>query len=363
MTINFEKTILNQLLNKQYLQPRRAQIYVGFQCHQGCGFCYYHNKCTEKMFDFEQIKRQIDFEYDYGIRDFEITGGEPSESVLLRDVCQYIKEKDNTSKIAIITNGSLFNYNIWDLIDEVLVSYHLGKNDQYYDKTIFPNGNTFNKVFATITNARKHNILVRMNTVLGTFNLNNIDSILNDILVLAPDVINFLPVNLFDQATSMKNYIDYKLLRPKLKNIIDLLTTKLPKTEIFVRYIPFCDMEGYERYIVGHLQHIYDWFDWNRELDGAEVITMANNKCDSLLKLGEYGSTSVMNVIQTRNMLYHKNNKCLNCKYNVICDGVEKTYNNVLEKFIVPSVGKLIKDPLFFIKNRSEILYYTHYNK
>ena len=31
------------------------------------------------MFDFETIKKQIDFEYAYGIRDFEITGGEPSE--------------------------------------------------------------------------------------------------------------------------------------------------------------------------------------------------------------------------------------------------------------------------------------------
>jgi molybdenum cofactor biosynthesis enzyme MoaA len=79
------------------------------------------------MFDFEQVKNQIDFEYEYGIRDFEITGGEPSESLILRDICKYIKEKDNTSKIAIITNGGLFNSDVWDLIDEVLISYHLSR--------------------------------------------------------------------------------------------------------------------------------------------------------------------------------------------------------------------------------------------
>jgi len=31
------------------------------------------------MFSLDFIKKQLDFEYDYGIREFEITGGEPSE--------------------------------------------------------------------------------------------------------------------------------------------------------------------------------------------------------------------------------------------------------------------------------------------
>ena len=39
--------------------------------------------------------------------------------------------------------------------------------------------------------------------------------------------------------------------------------------------MPFCDMEGYEQYIVGTMQHIYDKHDWNRELDGTDVIRMS----------------------------------------------------------------------------------------
>ena len=73
------------------------------------------------------MKKQIDFEYAYGIREFEITGGEPSEYAHLKETCEYIKKKDNACKISIITNGGLWNVDIWDLIDEVLVSYHLGK--------------------------------------------------------------------------------------------------------------------------------------------------------------------------------------------------------------------------------------------
>ena len=77
------------------------------------------------MFDFDFIRRQIDFKYAYGIRDFEISGGEPSEYAELRRICEYIKQKDSNSKIAIITNGGLWKSQIWDIIDEVLVSYHI----------------------------------------------------------------------------------------------------------------------------------------------------------------------------------------------------------------------------------------------
>jgi len=69
----------------------------------------------------------------YGIVDFEITGGEPSEFKELRDLCQYIKDRNQQSKIAIITNGGLWTSDCWDLIDEVLLSYHLGKNAVDYD--------------------------------------------------------------------------------------------------------------------------------------------------------------------------------------------------------------------------------------
>lgn len=110
--------------------------------------------------------------------------------------------------------------------------------------------------------------MIRTNTVLGTFNLNNIGRIVDDLIFFRPKIINFLPVNLFSEATNMVNYINYRELRPILKKSIDLISDRLPGTLVFIRYMPFCDMEGYEQHIVGHLQHVYDWFDWNREIDG-----------------------------------------------------------------------------------------------
>lgn len=359
MNINFEN-IIRKNLPKTIMQPRRAMIYVGFQCHQKCGFCYYKHKCSDEMFDVEYIKKQIDFEYEYGIRDFEITGGEPSEHMQLRQICKYIKDKDCNSKIAIITNGGLWRSDIWDLIDEVLVSYHLGRSLEY-DKNMFPLGCTYDKVKKTIEKARSFGKIVRTNTVVATFNIDVFDDLINDLISFSPDIVNFLPINLFDQATDMNKYIDYGKLRNCITHSIDLLNEKLPNSLVFVRYMPFCKMEGYEKHIVGNLQHIYDWFDWNRELDGIVVLDMINDKDKSLKELGSYGCKSIQKALNIRKNFYEKSSKCLTCKYQVICDGVEKTKNHELTTYIEPCHGKIQTNIIEYIKDQTYHLYKSKY--
>lgn len=301
------------------------------------------------------IKQQIDYEYAYGIKDFEITGGEPSEYKNLRQICEYIKNKNSTSKIAIITNGGLYNINVWDLIDEVLISYHLGKNDILYNKQIFPNGCTFKKVLKTITKAKAYNKLIRTNTVIGTFNFNNIKAVLKDLILFEPNIINFLPVNIFDEAQDMGKYINYAKLRPLLKQAIDYLNCYLPQSLKFIRYIPFCDMVGYEQYIVGHLQHIYDWFDWNAELNGVNVIEYSKQNKN----LGQYGSMSISEAIRSQNLLYEKTNMCLKCKYFLICDGVEK--NCQLTQYIKSQHGIIVKNIMAYLNNKTFDFYKKWY--
>lgn len=350
LNINLEN-LIKKNISTNIVQPRRAQIYVGFQCHQKCGFCYYKNRCNEKMFDFEIIKQQIDFEYQYGIRDFEITGGEPSEYIELRKVCEYIKQKDSNSKIAIITNGGLWKLDIWDLIDEVLVSYHTCMDNSLLDKNIFPLGSTYEKVKKTIDLAHSLNKIVRTNTVCATFNLKYLDKIVDDLIKFKPHIINFLPVNLFDNTDiHIEQCIDYTLLRKQLKILIDKIKNNLINIHINIRYMPFCDMQGYEQHILGQLQHIYDNYDWNKELDGINLLNMIKYPKQSLYNLGKYGSTSIKSALQTRQFFYEKINKCLKCKYYIICDGVEKVKDHILINQIQPSYGSIIKNPLYYYK-------------
>jgi len=91
----------------------------------------------------------------------------------------------------------------------VLVSYHISKRLVEYDKSMFPKGSTWNKVKKTIDKAKTHNVIVRTNTVVGTFNMNFLQDIVTDLIELHPQIVNFLPVNIFDQAADMACYIDY----------------------------------------------------------------------------------------------------------------------------------------------------------
>jgi len=75
----------------------------------------------------------------------------------------------------------------------------------------------------------------------------------------------------------MYDQIDYNLVRPILKKQIDKINAALSSSLVFVRYMPFCNMEGYEKYIVGTLQNTYDWFDWNHELCGMQLLNYIDN--------------------------------------------------------------------------------------
>lgn len=152
------------------------------------------------MFEPDIVRRQIDLLLSYGILDFEITGGEPSECVRLREYCEYIKEKSPSSKIAIITNGGLFASDVWDMVDEVLLSYHLGRDASGADMAYFPRGCTYEKALKTVELAKLNSRLLRVNIVVGTFNTRALDSIIDDVVGFTPAIVNFLPVNLFDGA-------------------------------------------------------------------------------------------------------------------------------------------------------------------
>lgn len=358
--INF-KNIVEKNIPKHYIQPRRSQIYVGFQCNQKCSFCYYKKRNNEQMFSKEYVLKQIDLLLQYGIKDIEITGGEPSECKNLRFYCQYIKEKSPTSKIAVITNGGLYNSDIWDLIDEVLVSHHASIN--FNNINIFPHGNNYAKVKKTINKAKQTNKFIRTNTIIAKFNVDYIDKIVDDLIYeFEPNIINFLPINLFDDAEDMHNQIDYNIIRPILKKQIDKIKIHLPNSNIFIRYMPFCDMEGYEKYIVGTLQNTYDWFDWNHELCGMLLLNYIDNYNinDILQILGQYGKTSFDAAYAEIKKLYTKTAKCLTCKYNIICDGIENTVKNI-DQQLKPTTGKTIKNILEYIENTTEKIYKNVY--
>lgn len=319
------------------------------------------------MFKREKVLRQIDVELAYGIRDFEFTGGEPSECRDLRFYCEYVKSRSPESRIAVITNGGLHASDVWDVIDEVLISYHSGMEP--VDHTVFPAGSTFAKVLKTAETARKYGVMIRTNTVVASFNVGRLGAIVDDLISsVKPEIVNFLPINLFDESEKygMRRYIDYELARPVLKAAVDSLSEKLPETLAYIRYMPYCGMSGYEKHIVGTMQHAYDWFDWNIELSGINLLNLMDRYEDDgelLAEIRKRGAERFRNAASNVNFFYEKSDKCLKCRYFMICDGVEKTPGHELLKFIRPEPGPYVKNMLEFLENSTEVKYISKYGR
>jgi hypothetical protein len=76
---------------------------------------------------------------------------------------------------------------------------------------------------------------------------------------------------------------------------------------------------------------------------------LIKNPDESLKKLGKYGSTSIKTALDIRNHFYDKPLACLKCKYQLICDGIEKNISH-LSNTCFPSNGKIIKNFMEFLK-------------
>lgn len=323
---------------------RRAHVSLGLKCSYKCSFCYYNKHRNLEFYDEQQIIQYLDFIKRYGIKDIEFTGGEPLEydrrSFL--KIIEYAKR--SFTNIALITNGTRKNGSLKDLfsvgINEVLFSLH-GYNKESHEK-ITGIKNSFDDIIDSIYESKMNNIKTRINIVIHNNNYKNlIDNALlikkyfNDIFA-----INYLPINTWDDAVNnLSIVVPYSNYKDELQESISLLKNNVER--IAIRYIPFCMInESLWKYVYNQAQHIYDEYDWNKELDGYTIKT-------ELLDY-PYGYFSKKTVYNNRLNFYYKTKECLSCSNFYICDGIQQfqLYNKVS-----PKIGKIYKDCMVYMKN------------
>lgn len=336
-------------LSEKYIQSncslkdisKRAPVYIGFKCNQRCFFCYYLDRIHEEFLSLEHIKKSVDILYDYGIRDFEITGGEPGIFKELNTLIYYIKSKHNT-KVAVITNGALKRESI-ELVDEVLISFHALSDKENIDIV----GTSLSNVLKCIENVKELNKLLRFNIVVGYHNIHNLKDIVKKLAEYVPFVVNFLPLNTWNHAGTLSKSIDYSLIRTMLKECIDILSER--NIHSFIRFMPYCDMTGYEKHLIGNFQHVFDHFDWN---PNAMMISAQHAEGNFLQGKLSF-SSSFTSIDEIRKETYTKSSKCLTCKYQILCDGPEKSVDFVYK----PEHGHMIKDIAYYISTYIEKMY------
>lgn len=308
----------------------RAKLDTGTHCNYKCSFCYYLDK-LHVVTPLEKIKQRAKKLYDFGITEIDLSGGESSvhrDWFKILDHCKELGFKN----ISCLSNGykfanadflkKSFNHGL----KEILFSLH-GWDDSSHNTIVGKKG-SFKKILQAIENCQKIGVKVRINCTVTDFNASSLLKYADLINSLMPLQLNFLPLNYWDHATNL-NEASYENLSNWIKRAIDNLDTDI---EINVRYIPFCFMKGYEKYIVGIYQHIFDQKDWNIIAYDADRLK------PKALTTEDYFAEAH----RKRNNSYTKGRGCFDCKFFYICDGVETKVGS--RQALIPQSGEKIID-------------------
>jgi sulfatase maturation enzyme AslB (radical SAM superfamily) len=313
--------------SKEDVITKRVRLFTGYQCNYDCKFCFYKGNIS-RPFD-KEIRRQSYMARINGIDSLDISGGEPTILIDWYHMVQFLKSL-GFENLAVITNGStfvnrdFFKGSIERGINEVLFSYH-GPSENVHDTMTGKKG-SYKRLFNSISNAVELGVKIRINTVVTKDNYVYLPLIAKDILDIQPHCFNFLPFRLENQSTP-DNMISYKESIKYIKEAIDILSTN-SSIFISVRYLPFCVMNGYEKYVSGWLQKLFDPYEWSQYvfdcLEAVRLETFMQDQCilpsRSRIDL-EFEST--YNAIKSTTGF---STKCMSCSHKWICEGIWKTY-------------------------------------
>jgi MoaA/NifB/PqqE/SkfB family radical SAM enzyme len=347
-------------------KTRRVKIVTGLKCNIQCLFCYYRDSLKAPNRSLSDIQKDLRFARRNGIAELDFSGGEPTMHQDLPAMI-YDAKKLGFEKVAIISNGVRLSDDTYlgtlksAGLDEILFSVH-GPDAKIHDQLTTVPG-SFTKISSALSNASAAGITIRVNTVVNQINVRSLPLIASFVADFHPRQVNFITINdwCFAKHLVDKLMLPYSDMSPHLKEACDLLEPRVPAVN--VRYIPFCSMKGYERFVCNHRQVIYDQFEWvpyirtrlevqNSLLRSWAILAYGYLRGGAFKKTFRLPFNDLLNESITealRHWFYSKGNQCRECSRNSICDGVENTY---AKKFglseLIPVNGELIKDAVYF---------------
>lgn len=349
-------------------KTKRVKIVTGLKCNIKCVFCYYRDNLDAPNRTVVDILADVRYAYRNGVREIDYSGGEPTVHPDLPKLISSAKQL-GMERVCIITNG-------WRLaeqgyfqelksagLDEALFSVH-GSSAEVHDQLTAVSG-SFERISRAMQNSVDLGVVVRTNTVVNRINLDNLLEISRFVAAHMPAQVNFITVNDWCYAKHLVDalMVRYSEMAPRLQEACDFLETKTPAVN--VRYIPFCFMLGYERFVCNHPQVMYDPYEWvprvrARMEEGTSfrrylgILCYGLFLCGAILKFGRLSLADTLDesvVEGLRRWFYTKRTDCKYCKYTKLCDGVEKTYAKEFgTSELMPCGGARLDDPIYFRK-------------
>lgn len=349
---------------------KRVDLNLGYSCNADCPFCYYRisskRKGNGKDLTTKQAKKLLGYIRRKGKDIVDFTGGEPTIRQDIFELIAYAKQI-GFKEVTVITNGirmsnKTFTQKLIDAgVDDFLFSLH-GHNAETHDKLTGISG-SFEKLKQAVLNASDSGkIRIRSNTVVNGFNYKYVSNIAETLCSYGVQHANFICFNPIVEATQVDEEINvsHSKVSPYLREMVDSYKDKFKR--VTIRYLPFCFMPDYEKYITECPQIQYDPFEWDyfirmRIRDGILLSSIAtvigllllpNIKRVLTLPIHTLLRESMMRGLSFKNKA--KGKVCKTCKFGHICDGLWKEYIKQLGLSELRTIlGKKIEDPAHFM--------------
>jgi pyruvate-formate lyase-activating enzyme len=348
---------------------QRGDVRLGYRCNARCGFCYYQDSLdtpVEKEPTTAQLRRQLEVLRGSGATEVEFTGGEPTIRSDLVELVRYAASLGFVN-ISMITNGlrlakPAFADAVIDAgVNDFLFSIH-GHTAALHDAHTRIRG-SFARVMSAVANAQARGARCRSSTTVTGRNYAHVGDILQRMIALEMDCIHlavFSPVT-EAKGTDPEMYVRYSDAAAAIKSGIDRHADRLPA--LSVKYIPFCFMTGYEKYVMNLYQQSFDPDDWNYYLsnkvrradtplkraafDAVALLGSLLAKDQGAARAHGVAGMKVFGFTRLVELLRKKRLKaCATCRFNVICDFAWKDYvARFGEDEFVPVPGERVANP------------------
>ncbi|HEX7079730.1 MAG TPA: radical SAM protein [Gammaproteobacteria bacterium] len=348
---------------------QRGDVRLGYRCNARCGFCYYQDSLDnpiEKEPTTAQLRRRIELLRASGATEVEFTGGEPT---IRPDLVELIAHAAALGfvNVSVITNGlrlakpSYAKVVVGAGANDFLFSIH-GHTPELHDAHTGIRG-SFDRIMAAVRNVKACGARCRSSTTVTGANYAYLEDILGMLVALEMDCINlavFSPVS-EAKGTSAGMQVRYSDAGAAIRRAIERHEPRLPP--LSVKYIPFCFMTGYEKYVMNLYQQSFDPDDWNYYL--SNKVRRADTKPKALAfdlaallggllakdwtaarRLGldgfrVIGFTRIVELLRKKRLP-----ACRRCRYALVCDGPWRDYvARYGESEFEPVTGARIADP------------------
>jgi len=282
---------------------RRLDLKVGFRCNNWCRFCAQAHKRDKGDKSTQEIRKEL----EEGRKDCDsvvFTGGEPTIRPDILEIISYAK-KLNYNPIQIQTNGRKFYYKpfceqiIRAGANEFGPALH-GHIPECHDFLTRSPG-AWKQTVQGIKNLRELNQYIIMNTVVVKPNYRYLPELAELFVKLRVDQFQFAFVHAVGNA-----WENYDMMMPWLSLAVPYIKKGLQVgidngIKVMVEAVPFCLMDGYEKYC----SEIFIPPTQIRDLGGIVDPKFEETR----VKEGKV-----------------KHKKCKKCKYDLVCEGPWKEY-------------------------------------